>query len=141
MFPIRRDLHQSLGDGTEQQVVEFDGVLPDQRIEIVRQRKDDVEITSLEKLLLAGGDPALASLGLALRAVTITTGVERDGVFGIATTVSTGVLHTLVEMTTECGRAAPCDRTHDLQLLKSVVGAVQFWSRTRKTRFARSQRL
>ena len=75
MFPTRCDLHQSLGDGTEQQVVEFDGVLPDQCIEIVRQRKDDVKITRLEKLLLAGGDPALASLGLALRAVTITTGV------------------------------------------------------------------
>ena len=119
MLGIGSDLRQGFGDGAEQQVVEFDGVLPDQRVEIVRQRKDDVKVTRRQKLLFPGRDPALASLGLALGTMTIAAGVERDAFFFIAAAVPARVLRTLVDMTAECGGAATRDRTHDLELLKS----------------------
>ena len=44
MFGIGGHLHKRLRHGAEQQVVEFNGVLPDHCVEQVGQRKDDVKV-------------------------------------------------------------------------------------------------
>jgi len=62
-------------DGAEQQVVELALILQNERVEFVRQREDDVEVTRLEQFLLAGVDPSTARLSLTLVAMTITTAV------------------------------------------------------------------
>src|SRR5438046_9705031 len=44
MFGIGGDFHQRLRNGAEQQVVEFDGILPDQRVKLIGQRGHDVKV-------------------------------------------------------------------------------------------------
>ena len=44
MFGIGGDFHQRLRNGAEQQVVEFDGILPDQRVKLMGQREHDVKV-------------------------------------------------------------------------------------------------
>src|SRR5213592_3416290 len=57
----------------EQQVVEFDGILTDQRVEQVGQRKYDVKVASRQQFVLPSSDPSLTGLSLALGTMAVTT--------------------------------------------------------------------
>ena len=50
-----------------------------ERQERMRQREDDVHIRDVEQVALAGMEPALARLRLALRAVPVAARIIRDG--------------------------------------------------------------
>ena len=75
----------------------------------MRQRENDVHVGHVEQLALAGVEPALPRLRLALRAVPIPARVVRDGL------MSAGV--TPIEMPTERGGATARDRTEHRALL------------------------
>ena len=73
-----------------------------QRQKRVRQCEDDMHVRHVEQLLLAGGEPALTRLCLALRAVSIATRVIGDG------SMSAGA--TPIEMAAERGRPTARER-------------------------------
>ena len=118
MFGIGGHLGKRLGYSAEQQVVEFDGVLPDKCVEFMGQSEYDVKVDRRQQFLLSSSDPSLTRLSLTLGTMTVTAGVERDAFF-IAAAIPTRVLHTLIDVTAQSGGAATRDGTHDLQLLKS----------------------
>jgi hypothetical protein len=118
MFGIGGHLGQCLGNSAEQQVIEFNGVLPDERVEFMGQREYDVKVAGRQQFLLSRSDPSLTRLSLTLGTMTVTAGVERDAVFIVAP-IPTCRLHTLVDVTAQSGGAATRNGEHDLQLLKS----------------------
>ena len=65
--------------GAKQQVIKHRLVALAKRIQLMRQSENNVEVRHAEQFLLAGGEPALARLRLALRAVPVPAGVIRDG--------------------------------------------------------------
>ena len=75
MLGVACHFAECFSDGAEQQVVEHGLILQNERVEFVRQREDDVEVTHIEQFLIAGVDPSPARLSLTLVAMTITTAV------------------------------------------------------------------
>src|SRR5436190_14834964 len=73
MFGLGGHLHKRLRNGAEQQVVVFDGILTDQRVEQVGQRKYDVKVASRQQFVLPSSDPSLTGLSLALGTMAVTT--------------------------------------------------------------------
>src|SRR5215467_7089754 len=73
--------------GVEQELEENFLVLPDQWNQRVGHAEDEVVIVSRQQLLLAGRQPLVASVGLALRTMTIAAGVVRDGLMAAAFTL------------------------------------------------------
>jgi len=69
----------------------------------MRQREYDVEVRDAEEFLFPCGEPALASLSLALWTVPVPAGVVRDGLMT--------ALRTLIDMAAQGCRAAASDRT------------------------------
>ncbi len=57
MFGISSDLQKSLGHSADQQVVELDLVLSDERMQLVRQGEHDMEVSCCQKLSFSGRDP------------------------------------------------------------------------------------
>ena len=74
----------------------------------MRQGEYDVEVRDAEEFFLSCGEPALASLCLALGAVPVPAGVIRDGLMT--------ALRTLIYVAAQRGGAATLDRRHHLQL-------------------------
>ena len=86
------------------------GTIPiGQRQQRVRQCEDDVHIRHVEHVALAGVEPALARLRLALRAVPVPTRVVGDGLMAAGATP--------IEMASEGGRTTARDRPEDRSLL------------------------
>ena len=75
MLGVACHLAKCFSDGAEQEVVKLGLILQNERVEFVRQREDDVEVTRIEQFLFAGIDPSPARLSLTLVAMTITTAV------------------------------------------------------------------
>ena len=75
----------------------------------MRQSEYDVEVRDAEEFFLSCGEPALASLCLALWAVPVPAGVIRDGLM-IA-------LRTLIDVAAQRGGAAASDCPQHTQLL------------------------
>jgi hypothetical protein len=75
MLGIARHLAECFGHGVEQKAVELSLILQNERVELVRQREYDVEITCLNEFLLPRVDPPLTRLSLTLVAMTIATAV------------------------------------------------------------------
>jgi len=73
MLRIACDLQECFSYSAEQQVVQFGFVLQHERVEFMRQREYDVEITRRQQLLFSRGNPTLARLALALWTVAIPT--------------------------------------------------------------------
>ena len=111
MSGIGRDLAEGRRARLEQPGVQADTIPIAERQERMRQREDDVHIRDVEQVTLAGVEPALSRLRLALRAVPIAARVIGDGL------VSAGV--TPIEMTTQCGGATARDRPKDRSLLRA----------------------
>jgi hypothetical protein len=88
----------------------------------MRQSENDVEVRNLEQFLFSRGEPALASLCLALRAVPIPAGVIRDGLM-----TASG---TLVDVPSQCRCAAAGDSPERAELLKVQPGTLVYESVT-----------
>ena len=71
MCGIGGDFHQGLRHGPEQQVIELDRILPDQRIEQMGQRKYHVEIAGRQQFFLPSLDPSLTRLSLTLGTMAV----------------------------------------------------------------------
>src|ERR1700754_1518512 len=89
-----------------------------QRIQCMRQSKDDMEIGHGEQVLLTPREPAQARLCLTLRAVPVAAGVIRDGL-EIASRAG-------IQMPSERRRAASGDGPQHAQLLVAKPGTVLF---------------
>ena len=89
-----------------------------QRIQCVRQSKDDMEVWQGEQVLLAPRKPALARLCLTLRAVPIAARVVGDGM-EIAPRAG-------VQMASERGRSTCGDGPQHAELLVAKPGVVLF---------------
>ena len=101
MLRVGGDLQQGFGAGAEQQVVDGLLVLQRQPRQLVRQREDDMKVVDRQQFLAASGQPLVASVGLALWAVPVAAGVERDGLVA--------ALAAAVQMAAERCRAAALD--------------------------------
>ena len=75
----------------------------------MRQSEYDVEVRDAEEFFLSCGEPALASLCLALGTVPVPAGVIRDGPMT--------ALRTLIDVAAERRRTAASDRPQHTQLL------------------------
>ena len=73
------NLKHGLSGGAEEQIVEQPWIALTERVQLVGQGKDDVEVGHAEQILFAPCQPALACLGLALGTVTVATGVIGNG--------------------------------------------------------------
>src|SRR5688572_1539523 len=79
MARIRGDLPERRRAGLEEPGVQTRPVPIGQGQEIMREREDGVHIWHVEQLALAGVEPALPCLRLALRAVAVPTRIIGDG--------------------------------------------------------------
>jgi len=71
-----------------------------------------------EKFSLTRGDPAFASSGLTLRAVSVSTAIEGDGAMPAA--------GAFVKMTTECGGTAPLNGPQHFDMFPTEPMAISF---------------
>jgi hypothetical protein len=76
----------------------------------MRQSEYDMKVRNFEKFLFSCGEPALASLCLALWTVTIPAGIIRDGLMT--------ALGALIDMASQGGRAAASNCPQHAQLLE-----------------------
>ena len=81
---IGRDLQQGLRTGSEQQVIEQTRVVQGQHIEFLGHSEHHMEVAGSQEFSLAGRQPTLARLSLALGAVPISARVVRDGLMSTA---------------------------------------------------------
>ncbi len=116
VFAIDGDLQQGLRPGGEQQIVEQTRVLQGQHIEFVRHSEHDMEVTGSQQFALAGRQPALAGLRLALGTVPISARVVRDG---LMTAVRAGIA-----MAAEGSGATVLNGAKGLELLKAKAGSI-----------------
>src|SRR4051812_22833289 len=72
MCGVGGDFHQGFRHRAEQEVVELDGILPDQRVEQMGQREHHMKVTGRQEFLLPSLDPSLTRLGLALGTMAVT---------------------------------------------------------------------
>jgi len=82
----------------------------------MRQGEYDVEVRDAEEFFLSCGEPALASLCLALWTVSVPAGVVRDGLMT--------ALRTLIDVAAQRGGAAAPDRSQHTQLLVIQPGVL-----------------
>ena len=75
----------------------------------MRQGEYDVEVRNAEEFFFSCGEPALASLCLALWTVSVPAGVVRDGLMT--------ALRTLIDVAAQRGGAAASDRPQHTELL------------------------
>ncbi len=76
---VGRNFEHGLSAGAEEQIVEQPWIALTERVQLVGQGKDDVEVGHAEQILFAPCQPALACLGLALGTVAVATGVIGNG--------------------------------------------------------------
>ena len=97
------------GTAAEEQVVQEAGIALAERVQLMRQRENHVEVADRQQFQLTGREPALPGLRLALHAMTVAAGVIRDD---LMTTLGTGI-----DVPTQLRRAAAGDGTQHRQLL------------------------
>src|SRR5215471_17425883 len=83
----------------------------------MRQREHGVKVRDRQKFILPSLDPSLTGLGLALRAMAVTTAIEGDSQILAA-------VQALIDMTTESSRPAARDGAHDVELLEPEPAAM-----------------
>ena len=76
---VGRNFEHGLSAGAEEQIVEQPWIALTERIQLMGQGKDDVEVGHAEQILLAPSQPSLACLRLALGTVAVATGVIGNG--------------------------------------------------------------
>src|SRR5271163_1120161 len=76
---VGRNFKHGLSAGAEEQIVEQPWIALTERVQLVGQGKDDVEVGHAEQILFAPCQPALACLSLAFGTVAVATGVIGNG--------------------------------------------------------------
>ncbi len=79
VFGVGRNFEHGLSAGAEEQIVEQPWIAPTERVQLVGQGKDDVEVGDAEQILFAACEPAPARMRLALGTVAIATGAIGNG--------------------------------------------------------------
>src|ERR1700693_2903149 len=102
------DFQQGCAAALEQELEQDPLVLPQQRNQRVRHAEDQVVVARRQQLPLPGGQPPVAGVGLALRAMAIAARVEKGGLMATAVT--------LIAMPAESGRTATFDGAEYFQL-------------------------
>ena len=118
MAEVCRNLQQGFGASAEQKIIEELLVLQRQRRQLVRQGKDQMEVTHRQEFLLAGSKPLLPRGRLTLGAVSIPAGVVRDGLIAAA--------RTLVTMSTQGSGATTYEGKKNFQVDPVNPAAVVF---------------
>ncbi len=108
MLRVRGNFDQGLGAAAEKQPVDHFFILQGQRRQLVGQRKHDMSVGRSEQFGAPGGQPAVARLALALRAVPVATRVIGDGAMTTA--------GALIQMTAHRGGAALLDGYQDFKM-------------------------
>ena len=116
---IASDFEKCFRTGAEQQIVDDFLVLQGQWRELRRKCEDHMDVARREQFSLPCGDPAFASRGLTLRAVSIAAAVVGDG----GTMPATGAL---IEMTAECGGATARNGQQHFDMLPAEPLAISF---------------
>src|SRR5215468_3021321 len=109
MFGICRHFQQGGSGGVEQESEQDLFVLPHHWDKQVRHAEDEMKIVYWQQLLLALGEPLLASIGLAFRTMPISAGVV-----GNAGAIS--AMDTVIEMAAQSSSAATGDSQEHLDL-------------------------
>jgi hypothetical protein len=99
VFGVRSNLQHRLRHASEQKIVKETVVVSAEWVELVWQRKDDMEVSHFQQVLLPCHQPAFARLRLTLGAVPVAAGVIRDG-----RVIAAG---TDIDVTAQCHRATP----------------------------------
>ena len=81
MIGIAGHLEQGLGAGIEEQIEEGPGRSQPQRVQLVGQREDDMEVVGVDQIALLKLEPSPACLRLAFRAAPGSAGVVGHGCF------------------------------------------------------------
>ena len=76
---VGRNLEHGLSAGAKEQIVKQPWIALAERVQLVGQGKDDVEVGDAEQILFAPCQPSLACLGLALGTVAVATGIIGNG--------------------------------------------------------------
>ena len=76
---VGRNFEHSLSAGAEEQIVEQPWIALTERVQLVGQGKDDVEVRYAEQVLFASREPTVARLRLAFGTVSVAAGVVGDG--------------------------------------------------------------
>ena len=100
MFGIAGNFEECFCTGSEQEIVDDFLVLQDQRSQMTRKREDHMGVLRWKKFP-ATFFPTFASSCLTLRAMAISTGIERDGAMSAASA--------FIEMPAERGGTTPCN--------------------------------
>jgi len=119
MIGIAGHLEQGLGAGIEEQIEERLGRSHPQRVQLVGQREDDMEVVGVDEIALLKLEPSPACLRLAFRAAPGSAGVVGHGCF-----VRTAL--TLIPVPAESSSPATRHRPICLQLLIAEAGPVAF---------------
>ncbi len=82
----------------------------------MRQRENHVHIREIQQFRVAGSEPLVTSIGLALWAVAVTTRVVGDGLLTAA--------RALIQMAAERGRAAALDSPQHAKMLPGQSGSI-----------------
>jgi len=109
MFRIAGDFEECFCTGSEQEIVDDFLVLQDQRRQMTRKREDNMDVLRRKKFPATLFQPTFASSCLTLRAVAISTGIERDGAMSAASA--------FIEMSAERGGATPRNRQEHFDVL------------------------
>src|SRR5438067_778269 len=119
VFGIRRHFQQGGSGGLEQKSEQDFFVLPHQWDKQVRHAENEMKIVHGQQLLLALGEPLLASAGLAFRTMPIPTRVIGDR----GTMPTAGAL---IEVTAECGSPTARNGQQHFDVLPADPLAVSF---------------
>jgi hypothetical protein len=82
----------------------------------MRQRENHVHIRDIQQFRVAGSEPLVTSVGLALWAMAVTTRVVGDGLLTAA--------RALIQMAAERGRAAALDSPQHANMLPAQSGSI-----------------
>jgi hypothetical protein len=116
VFGAGRDLQQGLRAGSEQQVVEQTRVVQGQHIEFMGHSEQNMEVAGGQEFSLAGRQPTLARLSLALGAMPISARVVRDDLMSAA--------QARIPVATQCCGAAALNGTKRFELLEIKPGSI-----------------
>ena len=72
------NLKHGLGGGAEEQIIEQPWIALTERVQLVGQGKDDVEVRYAEQVLFASCQPTVTCLRLAFGTVSVATGIIGD---------------------------------------------------------------
>jgi hypothetical protein len=115
---IGGDFQQSRGTRLEQQVIDCLLILQRERRELMWQREDHMPVGRHQQLLLPGGKPLIAGVGLTFWTMPVSTRVKGDGAIA--------ALSTPIQVTAERRCAATLNGAEYFQLLPAEMGSVTF---------------